>query len=91
MGQVDLDRDGLVYSTWGTGCCYAVRVWRITPAGVGKIFEAHSREAPSLITSPRLALVTFVRPTDGAGRQTSTSGLPVRWTYRRGRSTQARH
>src|SRR6185503_8763906 len=56
MGLVDLDRDGLIYSVWGTGCCYVVRVWRITPAGVAKIFGAGSRVLPSLITNPSLTV-----------------------------------
>jgi hypothetical protein len=85
MRLVDLDRDGLIYSTWGTGCCYAVRVWKVTPAGVAKVFETGSRAAPSLITNPVISVVTFMRPTDAEGRETSTSAKPVRWTYRRGR------
>jgi hypothetical protein len=85
MGLVDLDRDGLIYSTWGTGCCYRVRVWRITPAGVAKLLETDSRGVPSLITNPSLNVVTYMRPTNARGRETSRSPQPVRWTYRHGR------
>jgi hypothetical protein len=84
MGFVDLDRDGLVYSAWGTGCCYMVRVWKITSAGVAKVLETGSRGLPSLITSPDLAVVTYMRPTDKGGRETSTTSRPVRWIYRYG-------
>jgi hypothetical protein len=85
MGLVDLDRDGLVYSTWGTGCCYMVRVFKITPAGVVKLFESGSRAVPSLITSPTLTVVTYMRPMAADGRETSRLSKPVRWTYRHGR------
>jgi hypothetical protein len=85
MGFVDLDGDGLIYSTWGTGCCYMVRVWKVTPAGVAKVFESGSRGVPSLITSPNLTVVTYMRPTDTSGRETSTTPRPLRWTYRYGR------
>lgn len=89
MGLVDLDRDGLVYSVWGTGCCYMVRVWRVTPAGVAKILEAGSRGVPSLITGPGLTVVTYMRPTDARGREKSVSPLPVRWTYHNRRFKRA--
>src|SRR5438045_4015131 len=46
LGLLDLDRDGLVYSVWGTGCCYIVRVWKVTSHGVAKVFEAGSRGRP---------------------------------------------
>jgi hypothetical protein len=85
VGLVDLDRNGLVYSVWGTGCCYIVRVWRVTPGGVAKVLEAGSRGLPSLITSPSLSVITYKRPTDASGRETSTSPRPLRWTYRHGR------
>jgi hypothetical protein len=85
MGLINLEGDGLVYSIWGTGCCYMVRVWKVTSAGVAKIFEAGSRGIPSLITSPRLTVITYMRPTDRSGRQTSLSPAPIRWTYSRGR------
>jgi hypothetical protein len=85
MGLVDLGRGGLVYSVWGTGCCYMARVWRLTPAGVAKVFESGSRGLPSLITSPSLTVITYMRPTDASGRETSTSPRPLRWTYRHGR------
>lgn len=82
LGFVDLDRDGLVYSVWGTGCCYTVRVWRVTSRGVSKVLETGSRSLPSLVTNPRLAVVTYMRPIDQTGRETSMSLRPVRWTYR---------
>jgi hypothetical protein len=85
MGLVDVDRDGLIYSAWGTGCCYIVRVWKVTPAGVAKVFETGSRVVPSLITAPRLTVVTYMRPTNAAGQETSRSPRAVRWTYRHGR------
>jgi hypothetical protein len=85
MGLIDLDRDGLIYSAWGTGCCYMVRVWKVTPAGVAKVLETGSRGVPSLITNPNLTVVTYMRPTDAAGREKSRSPQPVRWTYRHGR------
>lgn len=85
MSLVDLHRDGLVYSSWGTGCCYLARVLKVTAAGVVTLFERGSREVPSLITSPALTVVTYVRPTDGSGRETSMTAKPVRWTYRHGR------
>jgi hypothetical protein len=84
MGLIDLDRDGLVYSVWGTGCCYMVRVWKITSAGVTKVLETGSRGLPSLVTNPRLAVITYVRPTDKSGRETGRVTTPVRWTYERG-------
>ena len=84
MGLIDLDRDGLVYSAWGTGCCYTVRVWKLTPAGVAKVFEAGSRALPSLITDPNLAVITYMRPTDARGRETSAAPEPVQWTYQHG-------
>ena len=85
MGLVDLDRDGLVYSVWGTGCCYVVRVWRVTSGGVIKILETGSRYLPSLITTPEITVVTYMRPTDADGQETSTSPRPLTWTYRQGR------
>jgi hypothetical protein len=85
MGLVDLDRDGLVYSVWGTGCCYMVRVWKLTPAGVAKVFETGSRQLPSLMTSPSLTVITYMRPKDASGRETSASPRPLRWAYRHGR------
>ena len=45
MGLVDLDRDGLIYSTWGTGCCYMVRVWKLTSGGVTKVLETGQSRA----------------------------------------------
>ena len=84
MGLVDLDRDGLIYSAWGTGCCYMVRVWKVTTVGVAKLFETGSRGLPSLITSPNLTVVTYMRPADASGRETARSPQPVRWAYRRG-------
>lgn len=85
MGLVDLDRDGLIYSVWGTGCCYVVRVWKVTATGVAKLLETGSRGVPSLITHPDLTVVTYMRPTDASGRETSTTPQPLRWTYRHGR------
>ena len=85
MGLLSLETDNLVYSLWGTGCCYMVRVWSVTPAGATKVFETGSRAIPSLITNPELAVVTYMRPTDASGRETSLSAEPVRWTYRHGR------
>lgn len=84
MGLIDLDRDGLVYSVWGTGCCYVVRVWKITRTGVTKVLETGSRALPSVITTPRLAVITYMRPTEKSGRETSTVTQAVRWTYERG-------
>src|SRR4051794_23434382 len=66
MGLVDLDRSGLIYSVWGTGCCYVVRVWKITPAGVSRVLETGSRSVPSVITEPGLTVVTYMRPTDAS-------------------------
>jgi hypothetical protein len=85
LGLLDLDRDGLIYSVWGTGCCYVVRVWKVTSSGVSKLFETGSRGVPSLITSPHLAIITYMRPTDARRRETSTSPRPMRWTYSGGR------
>jgi hypothetical protein len=85
MGLVDVDRDGLIYSAWGTGCCYMVRVWKVTPAGVAKVFETGSRGMPSLITTPSLTVVTYMRPTNAAGQETSRSPQAIRWTYHHGR------
>ncbi len=85
MGLVDLDREGLIYSAWGTGCCYMVRVWKVTPTNVVKVFETGSRRVPSLITTPSLAVITYVRPKDASGRETSMSPRPIRWTYHRGK------
>src|SRR5947209_12367346 len=81
LGLLDLDRDGLVYSVWSTGCCYKVRVWKVTSRGVGKVLETASRDRPSLVNAPGLAIVTYMRPTDTHGRETSTLARPIRWTY----------
>ena len=85
LGLLDLDRDGLVYSVWGTGCCYVVRVWKVTSQGVSKVLEAGSRGRPSLVNAPGLTIVTYMRPTDSRGRETSMSLRPIRWTYSGGR------
>jgi hypothetical protein len=85
MGLLDLDRDGLIYSVWGTGCCYVVRVWKVSVNGVAKVLESGSRYVPSLITGAALTVVTYMRPTDADGRETATSPRPLRWTYRHGR------
>ena len=85
MGLVDLDRDGLIYSVWGTGCCYMVRVWKVTPARVSKVLETGSRGVPSLVTTPELTVVTYMRPVDANGREKGISPRPLKWTYRRGR------
>jgi len=85
LGLLDLDLDGLVYSVWGTGCCYIVRVWKITSHGVAKVLEAGSRGRPSIVNAPSLTIVTYMRPTDAKGRETSMSLRPIRWTYSAGR------
>jgi len=85
MGLVDLDQNGLVYSVWGTGCCYVVRIWQVTVGGVTRVLETGSRGVPSVITNPSLAVVTYMPPTDASGRETSRLAKPVRWTYRHGR------
>jgi hypothetical protein len=85
LGLLDLDHDGLVYSVWGTGCCYIVRVWKVTANGVTKLLETGSRGVPSLVTAPRLAIVTYMRPTDASARETSVALRPIRWTYSGGR------
>ena len=85
MGLVNLDRDGLIYSVWGTGCCYVVRVWRVTSSGVAKVLESGSRYIPSLIMLPTLTVVTYMRPTDAHDREISPSPRPFKWTYKHGR------
>ncbi|MFL6860285.1 MAG: hypothetical protein ACJ8EV_05665, partial [Sphingomicrobium sp.] len=52
-----------------------------TAHGVKKLLETGSRGMPSLVTSPRLAIITYVRPTDASGREINVSPGPVRWTY----------
>jgi hypothetical protein len=85
LGFLDLQRDGLVYSLWGTGCCYMVRVWQVTPVGVKVVLETGSRTQPSLIAKSGIAIETYMRRTDAHGREIGTSLRPMRWTYRQGR------
>jgi hypothetical protein len=85
LGLIDLDRDGLVYSVWGTGCCYIVRVWQLTRKGAKLALETGSRSQRSLIAGSGLTIETYMRPTDAQGREFGTAVSPVRWTYRRGR------
>ena len=85
MGLVYLDADDLVYSVWGTGCCYVVRVWKIAPNGVRRLLETGSRGRPSILWRSGLTIETYVRPTDATGRETSMSLRSIRWIYRRGR------
>lgn len=85
MGLIDLDRDGLVYSVWGTGCCYVARIWKVTPAGVAKVLEAWSRGVPSYVTNPRLIVTTYARPADHSGSERTTAPAPIQWTYSNGR------
>ena len=85
LGLVDLQTDGLVYSVWGTGCCYIVRVWQLRPTGVKLLLETGSRSQPSLLAKSGLAVETYMRVTDERGRDVGTSLRPVRWTYRQGR------
>ncbi|HXG80545.1 MAG TPA: hypothetical protein VNJ05_01965 [Sphingomicrobium sp.] len=85
MGLVDLAVDGLVYSVWGTGCCYIVRVWQVTASGVKMVLETGSRGRPSLLNFPGPAVETYVRPTDSQGRETIGKLTAVRWTYHNGK------
>jgi hypothetical protein len=85
VGLVDLQTDGLVYSVWGTGCCFIVRVWQITPTDVRLLFETGSRTQPSLLGGPELAIETYMRPTDWQRRELGTKVSPMRWSYRQGR------
>lgn len=85
LGLIDLQAHGLVYSVWGTGCCYIVRVWRLSPTGVSLLLETGSRSQPSLLRKSDLAVETYMRATDSRGREIGTALRPVRWTYRQGR------
>ena len=85
LGLVDLQTDGLVYSVWGTGCCYIVRVWQVVPTGVKLLLETASRTQPSLLVKSGLTVETYMRPTDKHGREIGIALKPMKWTYRQGR------
>lgn len=89
MGFIYMDAEDLIYSVWGTGCCYAVRVWKLRSNGVEKVLETWSRAQPSILRRTGLTIETYMRPTDAAGRDTSMSLRPIRWTYRHGRFTRS--
>lgn len=84
LGLMDLGREGLVYSVGGTGCCYIVRVWKVSSGRVERLLETGSRGLPSLETTPGLSIVTFMRPIDAAGHETGMVPQPVRWIYSKG-------
>jgi hypothetical protein len=47
LGLVAADEDGLFYGLSGAGCCYRVRLYRASPAGVRLLLETGSRGRPS--------------------------------------------
>ncbi len=88
LGLLSLDGSELVYSLWATGCCYVVRVWRVTPTNVEMIFEKGSRGVPSVRTFPDVSIETYMRPTDERGRDVSTKLERIAWAYEAGKFVQ---
>jgi hypothetical protein len=93
LGLVDLEQDGLIFTVWGTGCCYRVRVLRVTQRRADLIFETGSRGWPNVSSGREVTIDTFMRPTDQSGREISKRLRATHWLYNSGRfvAEPARH
>jgi hypothetical protein len=68
MGLFTRDQDDLLFSLWGGGSAYRVRVWKVGDSGVRKVVELSSRGRPDFLTDDmgRSAIRTY-EGSSGAG------------------------
>ncbi|MFG6284420.1 hypothetical protein [Sphingomonas sp. S6] len=53
MGLFTRDQDELLFSLWGGGSTYRVRVWKVGDSGIRKVVELSSRGRPDFLTDDK--------------------------------------
>jgi len=77
MGLFVRDQDDLLFSLWGGGSVYRVRVWKITDAGISRIIEISSRDRPQFLDDPRgHPIIHTFEAQSGSGPRSL-----IRWNY----------